>query len=151
VSPGRPDADGIYELVDVVQLLAVELFEPESGGRRMGKAVKVPSLGLDDVEAPLDLGDAGIDSRHGGLRLSDSFVGSLCPPTGSVDVSKAGVHDVIVGIPHGRPQHTAEIILDHGDGVRMGLPGRSCGGERRLEVGEFVGGLGPPGRAPPGP
>jgi hypothetical protein len=60
-----------------------------------------------------------------------------------VVVAEPGVHGVVVGLPHRRPQLTSEIVFDVRNGVGIGLPLRPSGSEDRLEYGECVGGFGP--------
>jgi hypothetical protein len=42
-------------------------------------------------------------------------------------VAEPGVHGVVVGLPHRRPQLTSEVVFDVGNGVGIGLPRRPRG------------------------
>jgi hypothetical protein len=144
IGPRHPDVEGVQQMVDLVDPFAVQILEAESGRRGVGQVMKVPCLGFEGVDALFDVGTSGVDGGNVGLGLVDVEGGFPGPPSGGVVVAEAGSHGLVVGLPHGRAQFAAELVLDLGDGVGMRLPVGPGGGEGGLKVGEFGGGLGSP-------
>jgi hypothetical protein len=101
----------------------VELFKAVAGGCRVGEVVEVARLGLEHVEAFLDVGTVGVDRRDASFSMFDALGGVVGSAAGNVPVAEAGVG----GFPHRGPQVGAELVFDGSDPFGVGLPGGAGG------------------------